>query len=202
MRSQVRFVMHPEDEAEFARVVKSEAGTVFVDGANWHHPRPPVVNDIETAGSYLMIWNQLETPELIAKHYQNEEDEWWCCENEFSTLQFLRSGFQLGEPFLFEGRIAVSTTAKDKSLFHATSAAAIEHRFKALRKFVKKGYANSTIIWQALSLPRSDTKLLKPDSSLWVGPHAMLWLEQDPKKRWVQQFRYARARGYLVDLVD
>jgi hypothetical protein len=202
MRSDTRFVMHPDDEAEFAKFVTSEAGTAFVDGPSWKEPRPTVSDNVEKVGSYLMIWNSSETPELIGEHYQKEESEWWYCKNEFLTVQFLRSGFQFDEPFLLEGRIAVCTTAKDKSLFHAPSATAIELRYKSLRRFIRKYYANGTIIWQALSFPRSKTNPLKPDSSLWVGPHAMRWLEREPEKRWVQQSRNAGARGYLVDLID
>lgn len=202
MRSETRLVMHPEDESEFARFVTSEVGTVFVEGPNWQLSRPAVSSEIATVGSDLMIWNPLETPELIGTHYRNEASEWWCCENRFLTIQFLRSGFQFGEPFLSEGRIAVATTDKDKSVFHTPSASAIEKRYTALRKFIRKHYVNGKIIWQALSFPRSATNPLKPDSCLWVGPRAMCWLEQAPETRWVQQFRSANARGYLIDLLD
>lgn len=198
MRSSINFVMHPEDEAEFARKVESEAGIVFVDGPKWNQPQPPIAGEIGSAGQYLMIWNPLQTPELIGKHYRNEATEWWYCENEFLTIQFLRSGFQWGEPYLFEGRIAVSTRSDDSSDCYATS---VERRFKALRNYIKKNYSNNKIIWQALSLPRSKTNPSKLNPCLWVGPHALDWLEHDPTQRWVQQFRGAGPRGYRVDLV-
>jgi hypothetical protein len=193
--------MHPEDENEFARIITSEDGTVFVDGPIWHQARPPITREILTAGNHLMIWNPSETPDLVGTYRRKDEKEWWYCDNEFLTIQFLRSGFQFGEPFLFEGRIAVCTTAKDKSYFHEASAAAIELRFKKLRKYIKKCYTNEVIIWQALSFSRSKTNPLKPDSSVWVGSYALQWLEEEPRNRWVQQFRNAGARGYLLDLI-
>jgi hypothetical protein len=201
MRSQVRFVMHPEDEAEFARAITAEPATVFVDSPTWPTPRPPVTTDLGKAGLYLLIWNPPETPKLTGKHYRNRDEEWWYCRNEFLTIQFLRSGFQYGEPYLFEGRIAVGTTDQDKSVFHARSAPAVEGRFKALRKLIKKTYANKAILWQALEVPRSWNNPLRPDANLWVGPHALQWLRQKPRNRWVQQARYARVRGYLLDLI-
>jgi hypothetical protein len=200
MRSQVRFVMHPDDEPAFVQVVTTEVGTVFVDGTNWPTPRPPITNDLQTAGNYLMIWNPHQTPKLTATHFRNEDEEWWNCKNEFVTIQFLRSGFQYGEPFLFEGSIAVGTTDMDKSFFHEPSAPAVEERFKALRKFIKKAYTNKAIIWQSMSAPRSNTIPHRPDASLWVGPRALIWLGEKPKKRWVQQSRFALTRGYLLDL--
>lgn len=202
MRSDLRFVMHPEDEAEFVRIITSEAGTILVDGPKWYQPRPPIIQNIQTAGNYLMIWNPSETPELVGTHYQKEEKQWWYCNNEFLTIQFIRSGFQFEEPFLFEGRIAVCTSAKDNTSFHAASAAAVERRFKGLRQRIKKHYTNRLIIWQNLALPRSKTHPSKPDPCVWVGPKAVQWLEEQPKQRWVQQFRNARPRGYILDLVN
>jgi hypothetical protein len=201
MRSQVRFVMRPEDEASFASVVTSEMETVFVNGPDWPTPRPTVTTDVQKSGDYLMIWNPSQTPPLTAKHYRNKDAEWWYCKNEFLTLQFLRSGFQYGEPFLFEGSLAVATTDQDKSVFLARSAPAIEKRYNALRKLIQKTYTNKIILWQALSSPRSRNNPLKPDAALWVGPHALHWLRQKPNNRWVQQSRYSLVRGYLLDLV-
>jgi hypothetical protein len=201
MRSQVRFVMHPEDEVEFAMAVTAEQATLFVDGPTWPKPQPPVTTNIREAGLYLLIWNPSETPKLAGKHYRNRDEEWWYCRNEFLTIQLLRSGFQYREPYLVEGRIAVSTTDQDKSVFHARSAPAVERRFKALRHLIKESYTNKAILWQVLAAPRSERNPLGPDASLWVGPHALKWLRHRPRNRWVQQARYARVRGYLLDLV-
>jgi len=202
MRSEVCLVMHPEDEEDFARYVTSEQEVVFVNGPKWNQPSPPICSDIEKAGNYLMIWNPSETTGLTANHHRKEDKEWWYCNNEYLTIQFLRSGFQFDEPFLFEGRIAVNTTSKEKTVHDPSSAEQIERRFKNLRKQIKKTYRNSTLIWQNTSLPRSKTNPLKPAPNVWIGPHAIQWLEEQPRERWVQQFRGAGARGYILDLVQ
>jgi hypothetical protein len=201
MRSEVTFVMHPEDESEFANAIALEPGTVFVNGPSWPTPEPPIVTDLQIADNYLMIWNPAETPPLSGKHHQNKDAEFWYCQNEFMTIQFLRSGFQYGEPFLFEGRIAICTTDRDKSTFHAPSAPLIERRFLSLRKVIKKTYTNKVLIWQNTSLPRSKTNPSKLSATVWVGPRALRWLREDPKNRWVQQFRNTLPGAYLLDLV-
>lgn len=201
MRSQVVFVMHPHDESEFISVIRAEAGIVFVVGPNWSSPRPPITIEPERGGNYLMIWKPSETPELKGKHHRKGGDEWWYCENEFLTIQFLRSGFQYDDPFLIEGRIAIATTSDDNNYFHKPSADSIETRFKALKRFIRKAYTNNVLIWQNTSLSRSKTNPTKPATNVWVGPNAMQWLHEDAENRWVQQFRSANARAYLVDLV-
>jgi hypothetical protein len=99
--------MHPMDEAEFVEAVLAEPGVVFVDGPSWTTPQPPTLTDIQSAGNYLMIWKPSETPQLRANRHRQDDQEWWYCKNEYLTIQFLRSGFQYEEPFLFEGRLAV-----------------------------------------------------------------------------------------------
>jgi hypothetical protein len=201
MRSQVVFVMHPMDEAEFVEAVLAEPGIVFVDGPSWTTPQPPAMTDLQCAGNYLMIWKPSETPKLRANHHQKDDKEWWYCKNEYLTIQFLRSGFQYNEPFLFEGRLALGTTADNGKPFHAPSAAFIERRFKNLKKTVQLRYTNNVLIWQCISLPRSKNNPSKPSALTWVGPHALQWLRADPKERWVQQSRKALARAYVLDLV-
>ncbi|MCA8990123.1 MAG: hypothetical protein KDA78_20920, partial [Planctomycetaceae bacterium] len=201
MRSEVCFVMHPEDEKDFVRIITSEQGVVLVNGPKWDQPDPPVCHDINRAGNYLMIWNPSETPGLTANHHRKEDKEWWYCNNEHLTIQFLRSGFQYHEPYLFAGRIAVCTTSLEKTVHDPSSAEQIERRFKSLRKQIQKTYRNSILIWQNPSLPRSRTNPQKPAPNVWIGPHAIQWLEEQPAERWVQQFRGAKPRGYLVDLV-
>jgi hypothetical protein len=194
--------MHPADEAEFAEIITAEQGTIFVDGPKWSKPESPIVTDIQDAGNYLVIWNHSETPPLTAKHYREDEREWWYCDNEFLTIQFLRSGFQYSKPFLFEGRIAIGTTTRAKKIIHKPSAASVERRYKNLRKLIRKSYTNGIVIYQNTSLPRSNTNPGKPAADVWVGPHALQWLRQDPENRWVQQFRDALPRGYILDLVS
>ena len=68
MRSQVRFVLYPDDEWEFAEFIPAELGTIFVDGPKWLEPEPPVTSKIDEAGSYLMILNPKQTPPMKANH--------------------------------------------------------------------------------------------------------------------------------------
>ena len=77
----------------------------------------------------------------------------------------------------------------------------VEQRYKNLRKWVRKTYTNNLIIYQNTELPRSATNPIKPAADIWVGPHALSWLNEKPKDRWAQQSRFSSARGYLVDLV-
>lgn len=201
MQSQVTFIMHPADEASFVETIMGEPGVVLVDGPKWSSCQPPVVSDVRRAGYYLMIWNLKETPPLKGARYGDQKKRWWYCENEFHTIQFLRSGFQDGESFLFEGRIAIATTDKGKTFYDEATARSVERRFKALKRFIQKSYANGVIIWQSPSAPRSKTNPLKPAKDVWVGPQALQWLHDDPRSHWVQQFRGAGARGHTVDLV-
>jgi hypothetical protein len=195
--------MHPKDEAGFLSLITAEPGTVFVDGPSWSSPRPPIVTEVEKARNYLIIWNPSETPELKGKHHRKDNVEWWYCENEFLTIQFLRSGFQHGNSFLIGGRIAIQTTKHDRSYFHELSAAAIEKRFRRLRSFIKKTYTNNVIIWQQIGRPRCKTNPSKPTANDWVGPYAMEWLREVPEERWVQQVpNPGAARGYSLDLVQ
>jgi hypothetical protein len=202
MRSQLVFIMHPADEIKFTDLILSEPGTVFVNGPRWSSSTPPTTTEIHGSGDYLMIWHPSEAPGLSGRHYQKEETEWWYCENEFLTVQFLRSGFQFGETYLFGGRIAITTTNIDKAILDEPSAHLVEARFKKLSKAIKKIHKNKLIIWQDPSSPRSGTNPIKPDATVWVGPHALKWLEEDPNNRWVQPFRGAGAKGYLLDLVN
>lgn len=202
MRSQVSFVMHSADETEFVRHAAAEPGVVLVDGPNWSTPRPPIVTELCSAGNYLIIWNPQETPPLKGKRYRNEKKTWWCCENEFRAIQFLRSGFWQDGKFLLEGRIAVATTDLDGTFNEEATAHLVERRYGALRKFIRKSYSNGVILWQVTSAPRSNTNPLKPAKDLWIGPHALQWLRDDPRNRWVPQFVRGRAKGYLLDLVE
>ena len=202
MRSEVVFVMHPEDERELVSVVTAENGVVFVDGPKWETPEPPIVGDIHAADDYLVIWNPSETPPLTAIRHVKDAHEWWYCDSEFLTLQFLRSGFRRGEPYLFEGRIAVRTADEHEDSRDDRCAPSVERRFKRLRAAIKKTYTNRVLIWQNVLLPRSPTNPNRRAANIWVGPHALRWLREDARNRWVQQFRHSDGpRAYLLDLV-
>lgn len=49
MRSQVRFVMDPADEAEFIRAIVDEPGTVLVDGPTWATSNQPLPGPCDNA---------------------------------------------------------------------------------------------------------------------------------------------------------
>ena len=195
MRSQITFIMHPDDQAEFVDEVLSESGVVLVDGPKWETPDPPLLSGAEEGGRHLMIWNADETRPLLGRHHTHDGDQWWYCKNESLTLQFLRSS--LYESFIVEGRIAVGSDDAGKS------AAAVDKRYKRLRRWLKKTYTNGVLFWQNVNAGRSATNPGKPCSSSWVGPHAMAWLEQAPEDRWAEQDGPdpRPVRGYLVDLV-
>jgi hypothetical protein len=107
----------------------------------------------------------------------------------------------LGDPYVHDGRLAVATTQRGEQAEPGRKVSAVERRYLALKRHIQKTYTNKVVIWQNLSLPRSRTNPIKPDVSLWIGPHALHWLEQDPANRWVQGIPGAPARGYLIDLV-
>ncbi len=201
MRGQVRTVMLPEDERELVRIVASETGTVLVDGPKWDTPEPPIVSRLEESGEYLIIWNRSEHPSLTAKRYEKDGAVWWYCRNEEVTIQFLRSEHRPGDPWVSDGRLAITTTQRGEQSEPGRKPSAVERRYLALKRHIQKTYTNKVVIWQNLSMPRSKTNPSTPDVSLWVGPHALRWLEHDPENRRVQQFPQSVARGYLLDLV-
>jgi hypothetical protein len=205
VRSEVQTVMLPEDERELVRIITAEAGIVFVDGPKWDTPEPPIVSRLEACDSYLeylLIWNQLEQPSLNADRHERDGAVWWYCRNEEVTIQFLRSRYHPGDPCVHDGRLAVATTQRGEQARPGQNVSAVERRYLALKRHIQKTYTNKVVIWQNRSLPSSRTNPTKPDVSLWVGPHALRWLEQDPKNRWVQGIPDAPARGYLIDLVS
>lgn len=201
MRSDFRFVMHPADEKEFVSLILSEPGVALVDGPKWDQASPPICSDVSQAGDYLMIWNRSETANLKGKRYELNGKQWWYCANEQLTIQFLRSDKSRDKRVLLEGRLAVNTTDAAKTVRAPAVAESIERRFKNLRKALRKTYVNSILIWQNPTLPRSKTNPGKPAPSVWIGPHALRWLEEAPRERWVQQFRESIVRGYIVDLI-
>ena len=125
---------------------------------------------------------------------------WWYCRNEEVTIQFLRSEHRPGDPWVSDGRLAITTTQRGEQSEPGRKPSAVERRYLALKRHIQKTYTNKVVIWQNLSMPRSKTNPSKPDVSLWVGPNALHWLEHDPENRRVQQFPQSVARGYLLEL--
>jgi hypothetical protein len=177
MRSQLRFVMHPDDENEFVAEVLRDSPVVLIDGPRWKTPQPTVTKTITEIGSYCIIWSPSDLKELKADFIPTCND--WYCRSEFATIQFLRS--LVADDRIKDGRIAIATSEKDDGCPQN-----VERRYKTLSKYIKKRYRNSVIQWQNLNAPlvlatesRSENPS-EPDNSLWIGPHAMSWLQADP----------------------
>jgi hypothetical protein len=196
MRSQLCFVMHPIDEQEFASQVLSEESVLLIDGPRWKTATPETYRSLERiSGDYCIIWSTRDCATLQARHVSASND--WYCESEFTTIQFLRS--QVFDSVITEGRIAVSTSNASE-----TEARGVEGRFKALVRYVKKHYTNSVLSWSNPSLPfapagegRSGNPG-KPDARIWVGPHALRWLEQD-RARCVKQSKSSLVEARLAE---
>lgn len=196
MRSQLRFVMHPDDEREFAAQILCDADVRLVDGPRWKSSTPDTFRSLEEiSGSYCIIWSTQDRATLAARYVPACDD--WYCESEAATIQFLRSRV-LGL-VVTEGRIAVGTTDPGTS-----DASGVERRFKALARFCKKHYTNSMVRWSNPTLPFAPARPGRsanpsaPDAQLWVGPHALRWLQED-RGRHIKQSREALVEAHLVE---
>jgi hypothetical protein len=196
MKSQLRFVMHPSDERDFAAHVLAEDGVYLIDGPRWKTSSPATHRSIEAiAGNYCIVWSVHDRPSLSARYVPTCND--WYCDSESATIQFLRS--QVVDTVITEGRIAIATSHASE-----TEAAGVERRFKSLVRFVKKRYTNSIIRWCNPSLPLlpaipgRSANPSKPDPQVWVGPHAMSWLQEHPNRR-IKQFTNSLVEARIVE---
>lgn len=185
MRSQIRFVMHPSDESDFVTHVLLDESVCLVDGPRWKSAIPQTFRVLERiSGSYCIIWSTIDVPSLDARYIPSCND--WYCESEDATIQFLRS--QVLHDVIIEGRLAISTSNDTKPLAILT-AKGVERRYKLLSKFIKKHYVNSVVHWCNPSLPFGSASLErsanpgKPDPQLWIGPHALQWLQENQARR-------------------
>src|SRR5689334_11041222 len=106
IRSQLRFVMHPNDELDFVAELLSDENVRLIDGPRWKAPTPGAFRSIDAvSGDYCIIWSLVDRPSLSAR-YVSSCDEWYC-DSEAATIQFLRS--KLVGSALTEGRLAVNT---------------------------------------------------------------------------------------------
>lgn len=180
MKSELRFVMHPDDETAFAGQVLAEECVRLVDGPRWKSPDPVATRSLkEVVGDYCIIWCTQDRPSLSARRLATDD---WYCESESATIQFLRS--QLRGSCLSTGRIAIGTGDATQ-----TEAVAVERRFKCLVRFIKKTYENSAIRWCntqlpfAKAIPGQSSNPSNPDVHCWIGPHARRWLREDTARR-------------------
>lgn len=188
--------MHSIDERDFAAHALAEDGVYLVDGPRWKTASPVTHRSIEeVAGNYCIIWSIHDRPSLSARYVPNCDD--WYCDAESATIQFLRS--QVVDTVITEGRIAIGTSHASE-----TEAAGVERRFRSLARFVKKRYTNSMIRWCNPALPLGpairgrSANPSKPDPQVWVGPHAMRWLQEDLDRR-IKQFPNSLVEARVVE---
>lgn len=200
MRTHVRFAMHPKDEQLFVDEILRDPNVVFIDGPRWENEAPEVCRTIESIGYYCIIWSPEDMPILAADYIESCND--WYCRSEFATIQFLRSEMH-DENILVEGRIAISTSHAKENESDISFAEPLGKRYKLLRKLIKKHYSNSIIYWENKNLPRSPrtpkrspNPSEKPDSSLWIGPNAVQWLNESPA-RCIKQNPSAYTEGRI-----
>ena len=180
MRSQLRFVMHPDDEAALVAELLRDPAIVLVDGPRWKTAVPPTTRKLSAVGSYCIIWSPEDLPELSAEFIPTCSD--WYCRAEYATIQFLRC--EVTETVIAEGRLAISTGSANKA-----TAANVERRYKLLRGAIQKSYLNSIVRWRNPNLPEAPAGPSRsanpsdPDRSLWVGPAATSWLAGHPARR-------------------
>jgi hypothetical protein len=196
MRSQLRFAMHPDDELDFAVQVLSDPSVCLIDGPRWKTSTPETFRSIkDISGSYCIIWSEQDRSTMSARYIPSCDD--WYCESEEVTIQFLRS--EVFGSVITEGRIAASTQSLGES-----EAAGVERRFKALSRFIKKNYFNSIVCWRTTSLPFAQARPGQsanpgvPDAKVWVGPHALRWLQQN-KNHHIKQDKNSFSEARLVD---
>jgi len=145
MRSQLRFVMHPDDEREFGAAILDGSSLTLIDGPRWPKSRPQTHRSLDSIGPYCILWSSAEIPELDAEFIPSCGD--WYCRSEGSTIQFLRS--QLLGSFLTEGRIAIAMDGEPPMV-----ARSVERRYRRLSRFIKQRYRNRMLRWRNPPSPR------------------------------------------------
>ena len=195
MKSQIRFVMHPNDEADFFSKCLASSDIFLIDGPRWQAPNPKVHQSLaDINGNYCIVWSNQDADRLQSRYVHECGD--WYCDSEFLTIQFLRS--QLIDQVLTEGHLAVSTSGANEAQTKALS-----QRFKLYSSYLKREYSNAIIEWFNPNLPESSLGLnvsanpTKPDLQVWVGPHARNWMLQDARHR-IKQFRSSVVEARLV----
>jgi len=194
MRSQFRFVMHPDDELAFTAHMLSEASVLLIDGPRWQSPEPSTHRSLDgIKGSYCIVWSPHDRASLNARKLPDPNA--WYCQTESFTIQFMRS--QIIDSVITEGMLAVSTSGLAGEL-------GVERRFKALVRHAKKHYTNSVVQWVNPTLPLvpktkdRSANPSKPDAQVWLAPHALAWLKTDPN-RCIKQFTNSVVEARLTN---
>jgi hypothetical protein len=199
MRSELRFVMHPDDEREFVDALLLDASLVLINGPRWKTREPTVYRSLDFIDNYCMIWCREAALHLDAEFIPKCND--WYCRSEGATIQFRRS--HVDGSVLTLGRLAVSTDVEPPEV-----AKSVEQRYGKLRKFIQKQYRNSVLRWWNPNLPVSpatagrSSNPSKPDNTVWIGLAAFKWLEAEPKLRRVKQWTSSVVEGELAHEAD
>lgn len=199
MKSQVRFVMHPDDESEFAHLLVRDESIRFIAGPRWKTEAPISARSLtDIASNYCIIWSISDIPEMKAEYIPACND--WYCRSEYATIQLLRS--EIDEIVITEGRIAVSTAPEHD--FPASSVKNLEKRYSNLRKYIRTHYSNSIVQWRnplapyAPAGPNRSANPGKPDPQVWVGPHALRWLRERSDRK-IKQMRQSIVEAVLIN---
>lgn len=68
MNSQLRFVMHPDDEREFAAQVLADPAVLLIDGPRWKAAAPETFRTLDAIrGSYCILWSPDDQAALDAR---------------------------------------------------------------------------------------------------------------------------------------
>jgi hypothetical protein len=176
--------MHSDDERDFISEVLCDDAVVLINGPRWESSEPEVHRSLDSIGWYCIIWSRKDLARLDSEFIPECND--WYCRAEGATIQFLRS--RCTGSVLAEGRLAISTSSEPSEAVRA-----VEQRYRSLRTFVKKRYRNGMMQWRNPSFPRSPAAAgrsanpSKTDNSLWIGPAAIKWLQEEPTMRKVKQ---------------
>ena len=87
--------------------------------------------------------------------------------------------------------------------FSATRVKRLEARYKELRRYVRKHYANSVVQWRNPTIPYAPATQNRsanpgpPDQKVWVGPHALAWLAECRSRR-IKQEEQSVVEAVLV----
>lgn len=197
MNSQICFAMHPTDEREFESVLLCDSSIQFISGPRWKNEIPSTSRSLADIDSYCIVWSTSDTATLNADYIPSCND--WYCRSEYATIQFLRS--EMDDLVITQGRIAVITNECEG--FPLTSVKQLEKRFRKLRNFIKKNYRNSIVQWRNPTIPYRPSQPNRsgnpssPDPQLWVGPHALAWLRQNPCRR-IKQSLHCIVEAVLI----